>query len=181
MSLTIAKPIAPGHSFLFGHLLYFKTIMDTLPKDAHYELAFGEIFRQEFTRQGIFYIDLWPLSGLYLAVMSPKVAIQATQTSSLSCERPTLLKRFFKPIAGGSNLFDLTEKEWRPWRAIFSKGFSTEHILSLVPAMARTTNTYCDTLRMLARKGNMFYLDPTTLRFTIDMIGKTILCVLSAL
>ena len=99
--------------------------MDTLPPNAHYELAFGEIFREYFTREGAFYVDLWPLSGLYLAVISPTAAIEAAQTSDISCERPRLLERFFKPIAGGPNLFDLGEKDWRPWRAIFSKGFGT--------------------------------------------------------
>lgn len=152
-------------------------MIDRLPKGAHYELAFGDIFRQHFMKEGMFYLDLWPVSGLFFAVMSPKIAIQAAQTSSLACERPPLLERFFKPIAGGPNLFDLTEKEWKPWRAVFNKGFSTEHTLSLVPGMTRMTKTYCDTLRRLAEKGEMFYLDPTTLRFMMDMIGQTILYV----
>lgn len=169
--------MAPGHSFLFGHLLLIKKMMDALPKDAHYELAFGDIFRQYFARDGAFYIDLWPLSELYLAVISPTAAIQAAQTSGISCERPRLLERFFKPITGGPNLFDLSEKKWRPWRAIFNKGFSTEHVLSLVPGMISITSTYCDTLRKHAQKGDMFLLDPTTLRFTMDLIGKTVLCV----
>ena len=171
------KPVAPGHNFLFGHLLFFKTMMDALPKDAHYQLAFGDIFRKRFSREGAFYIDLWPLSGLYLAVISPTAAIQATQTSGISCERPRLLERFFKPIAGGPNLFDLIESDWRPWRAVFNKGFSTDHILSLVPAMISTTRIYCDTLQKLAKKNELFFLDPVTLRFTMDLIGKTLLCV----
>ncbi|EDN04175.1 predicted protein [Histoplasma mississippiense (nom. inval.)] len=33
-------PVAPGHSFLFGHLLYLKKILDCLPRDAHYQLGF---------------------------------------------------------------------------------------------------------------------------------------------
>ena len=171
------KPVAPGHSFLFGHLLFFKTIMDALPINAHYELAFGDIFRQHFTKEGAFYVDLWPLSGLYLALISPTAAMQAAQTSGISCERPRLLERFFKPIAGGPNLFDLVEAEWRPWRAVFNKGFSTEHVYSLVPGMINTTRIYCNSLRDFAHSGDMFFLDPTTLRYTMDLIGRTILCV----
>ena len=151
--------------------------MDTIPKDAHYQLAFGNIARQHFAREGLFYIDLWPLSGLYLAVVSPRAATQAAQTSSLAYDRPALLKRYFKPIAGGTNLFDLPEQEWRPWRAVFNKGFSTDHVLSLVPGMVKTTSVWIDRLRVIALKGNIFHLDPMTLRFTIDMIGKTILYV----
>ena len=89
-----------------------------------------------------------------------------------------MLRRFFKPIAGGPNLFDLPEKEWKPWRAIFSKGFGSDYILSLVPGMVKETSIYCETLRSLARKGDMFFLDPTTLRLTLDLVGRTVLCVI---
>lgn len=139
---------------------------------------FGDVARKHFVKGGVFYIDLWSLSGLFLTVISPDVAIQATQTdAALALERPYLLRRFFKPITGGSNLFDLPEKEWRPWRSVFSKGFGSDHILSLVPGMVREASVYCEILRSLAQQGDMFYLDPTTLRFTMDLIGKTILCV----
>jgi cytochrome P450 len=172
------QPVAPGHSFLFGHLLYLKKWNDTLPKGAHYQYMFGDIARKHFIKEGVFYIDLWPMSGLFLTVVSPSTAVQATQTNpNLSMERPALLRRFFMPITGGSNLFDLPEKEWKPWRSVFSKGFNTEHILSLVPGMVKETLVYSETLRSLASKGDMFFLDTTTLRFTMDMIGKTILCV----
>lgn len=174
------QPVAPGHSFLWGHLLYFKSVIEALPKGAHYQYAFGDIARKHFVKEGVFYIDLWPLNGLILAVISPNVAIQATQTDeNLALERPYMLRHFFKPIAGGPNLFDLPEKEWRPWRTIFSKGFASDHILSLVPGMVKEISIYCETLRSLAQKGDMFFLDPTTLRMTLDLVGRTVLCVIS--
>ncbi|MCJ1357540.1 MAG: hypothetical protein MMC33_007536 [Icmadophila ericetorum] len=106
------QPVAPEHSFIFGHLFYLKKFIDGLPRGAHYQYAFGDIARKHFTDQGAFYIDLWPLSGLFLAAVSPQVAIQAAQMNlALATERQHLLKRFFKPIAGGPNLFDLPEKE----------------------------------------------------------------------
>ena len=43
--------------------------------------------------------------------------------------------------------------------------------------MAKETVVYSETLRDLAQKGDIFYLDTTTLRFTLDMIGRTISCV----
>ena len=168
--------MAPEHSLLFGHLLFFKKVMDALPANAHYQLAFGNIFQQYFEKEGAFYLDLWPLSSLYLALISPTAATEATQTSEISCERPRLLERFFKPITGGPNLFDLPEKDWKPWRAVFNKGFGTEYISSLVPGMVGTTKMYCDNLRNLAHRGDIFLLDPVTLRFTIDLVGITILC-----
>ena len=169
------KPVAPNHSLLFGHLLYLKSMIDKLPKNAHYQYALGDIARAHFSKEGVFYIDLWPVSSLFLIVISPNVAIQIHTNPGMSMERPSLLPRFFKPICGGPSMFDLPENKWRPWRAVFSKGFSADHTLSLVPGMVDETITYCETLRHLALKGDMFCLDSTTLRFTIDIIGKTIL------
>lgn len=152
--------------------------MDTFPRGAHYQYAFGEIAREHFSEGGVYYIDLWPVNGLALIVVSPHAATQAMQTNaSLATERPAGLYRFFKPITGGPNLFDMPENEWKPWRAIFSKGFNAEHIQSLVPGMVREMTVYCETLRGLADKGDMFYLDPVTLRLTMDLIGRMIMSV----
>ena len=71
-----SQPVAPGHSFLFGHLLYLKSVLDRLPKNAHYEYAFATIAREEFFENGAFYMDLWPMSGLFFNVVSPQIATQ---------------------------------------------------------------------------------------------------------
>lgn len=113
---------------------------------------------------------------MMIVVTSPIVAAQVAQTNMEICyERAFMLRRFFKPIAGGPNLFDMAEREWRPWRAIFAKGFSTEHVTSLVPHVLRETKVYKERLRKLAREGEMFYLDLVTLRFMSDVMGRTIL------
>ena len=74
-------------------------------------------------------------------------------------------------------MFDMREHEWRPWRGAFNKAFSAEHVLSLVPDMIDETLAYSETLQKHSKEEKMFYLDLTTLRFTIDVIGKTILYV----
>ena len=113
-------------------------------------------------------------------IMSPDLAIQATQTSpEIASERPTRLDQFFRPLAGGPNLFDLPEKKWKPWRAVFNKGFSADHLSSLIPGMVEEALKYRDTLKKLALKGDLFQLDPITLRFTMDFIGRTVLLVIS--
>lgn len=85
------------------------------------------------------------------------------------------MSRFFKSIAGDPNLFDLSEKKGKPWRAIFAKGFNVDHALSLVPGTIKEILVFRNILRNIAHKGNMSYLDFKTLRFTIDLIGNTIL------
>ncbi|KAL8934630.1 MAG: hypothetical protein Q9216_005805, partial [Gyalolechia sp. 2 TL-2023] len=169
-------PCAPNHSFFFGHLLYLKGLKDGLPPNAHEQYMFADIAHDHFQDEGMFYVDLWPVSGMMIIVTSPLVATQVAQTNTkLSHDRASMLKRFFKPIAGGPNLFDMAEKEWRPWRQIFNKGFNTEQVINLVPHVLEETEVYKESLRTLARKGEMFYLDLVTLRFTIDVIGQTIL------
>ena len=171
-----AQPCAPHHNFLFGHLLYLKKRMDALPKNAHYQYMFADIAREHFQSEGLFYVDSWPASGMMMIVTSAVVAAQVTQTNTKICyERPSMLRRFFNPIAGGPNLFDMAEREWRPWRAIFAKGFSTEQVTSLVPHVLKETKVYKETLRELARKEEMFYLDLVTLRFMSDVMGRTVL------
>ena len=111
-----------------------------------------------------------------IIVTSPNVANQVAQTNTKICfDRASMLKRFFKPIAGGPNLFDMTEREWKPWRAVFNKGFSTEQVTNLVPHVLHETEIYKANLRELAGKGDIIYLDLVTLRFTMDVIGQTIL------
>ena len=150
--------------------------MDILPRNAHYQYMFADIAHEHFQHQGLFYVDLWPVSGMMIIVTSPTVATQVAQTNTNLCyDRAAMLERFFKPIAGGPSLFDMPEKEWKPWRAVFNKGFSAEHTHSLIPHIVEETKVYAEKLRELAGKDEMFFLDPITLRFCMDVIGTTIL------
>lgn len=167
-STDIKKPVAPNHSFYFGHLLFLKSYIDRLPKDAHYQYAFPDIARDHFPNQGAFYMDLWPMSGLYLAIVSPKISTEITQTNpKLHSERPEFLREFFKPISGGLSLFDLDEKDWKPWRAVFNKGFHSDFIYSLVPNMVTEAAVFANTLRGYAARQELCFLDPIALRFAI--------------
>lgn len=147
-----------------------------MPRDVHYQLGFATIAREQFYETGAFYMDLWPMSGLLFAVVSPKIGMEITQQNPrLTSERPKLLRQFLKPITGGSTLIDMEEKEWKPWRGIFNKAFHSDRVMSLVPDIVQEVLVYAQTLRGLAETGELCFLDPITLRFTIDVIGKTIL------
>jgi hypothetical protein len=102
------QPTAPNHSFLFGHLLYLKSVLDQLPKVVHYHFAFATIVREDFASEGAFYINLWPMSGHFHTVVSPKVATEITLTNpKLTSDHPELLRRLLKCITGGLTIFDL--------------------------------------------------------------------------
>lgn len=166
----------PPHSFALGHLLFLQKTLKTIPSDLHKMLYFGEILQRDFAKQGIFYMDLWPFSEPFVFIMSPTLATQATQTNDKICmERPPQLDAWFKPLAGGPNLFDLPEKQWKPWRNIFNQGFSNTHTLSLVPGIVTEAHIYRQKLLEQAQKQEMFFLDPTTIRFMMDVMGRTVL------
>jgi len=63
-------------------------------------MPLGDVAREHFSKEGVYYIDLWPVSGLFLTVVSPNVANQIHANPEISMERPSLLPRFFKPICG---------------------------------------------------------------------------------
>ncbi|PGH05688.1 hypothetical protein GX51_02848 [Blastomyces parvus] len=169
-------PVAPGHSLLFGHLLYFKRTLDRLPRDVHHQFGLATIAREQFYETGAFYIDLWPMSGLFFIVVSPKTGIEITQQNpKLTSNHPELLRRYLKPITGGPTILDMDEKEWKPWRGIFNKAFHSDRVMALVPGIVEEVLIYAETLRGLAETGEMCFLDPITLRFAIDIIGKSVL------
>ena len=166
----------PAHSFAFGHMLVLQSIFKHLPSDLHKMLYFGEIMQRDFSKGGIYYIDLWPFSEPIIMIVDPDLATQATQTNSkISMQRPPSLQRWFAPFVGGPNLFDLPEKEWKPWRQLFNQGFSAGQNLSLVPLIVEESLTYCETLRKLARQGDIIKFDAITLRYIMDVMGRTMM------
>ena len=152
-------------------------MLNKLPPNAHYQSAMGDIARQHYLQDGLFYMDLWPVSGLLFVNVSPHIANQMHANPAMSMQRPVLLPRWFYPICGGPSLFDMREHEWKRWKGVFSKVFSSELTLSLVPDMVDETLVCCESLNEMAENGEIFKLDLLTLRFTIDVIGKTILSV----
>ena len=162
----------PKFSWIMGHLLAAKPVMDALPKDAHINVVATELSRA-FTKTDAFYLDFWPFSRTMLIVSSPSAAIQVTQKYNLP--KPTLLHDYFLPITGGANLFTMPEEQWKPWREIFNPGFSANYILEQLSHIVQEVLVYCDILREHARHGDIFSLDETTLNLTMDIIGAVTL------
>ncbi|KAI9876366.1 MAG: hypothetical protein M1830_006660 [Pleopsidium flavum] len=162
----------PEFSWIMGHLLAAKPVMDALPSDAHTNVVTTELSRG-FTTTDAFYMDFWPFSRTILAVSSPSAAMQVTQQYNLP--KPALLHDYFLPLTGGANLFTMTEAQWKPWRATFNPGFSASCILEKVPHIVEEVAVYCEILREHARKADVFSLDETTLSLTMDIIGTVTL------
>ena len=163
----------PPHSFAAGHLPSLASIVNLYPRNGIKVYLFGELVRL-FGKSGAVYLDLWPLAEPFLVITSPYLANQVA-TTAIAYEKPDALRTWFYSLAGGISMFDAPGEKWKSLRALFNRGFSANHLLSLIPIMVEETEVYCDILRQHAKKGDMFYLDPTNLRFMLDVIGRTAL------
>jgi cytochrome P450 len=162
----------PAHSFIAGHLGVLASIIKLYPKDAIKVYLFGELSRQA-SNSGACYMDLWPFSEPFLLITSPYLANQATSHPALALEKPDALRKWVWSLAGGISIFDAPASRWKPLRALFNRGFSASHLMTLVPLMVEETEVYCETLREKARGGEMCFLDPVNLRLMLDIIGRT--------
>lgn len=162
----------PDHSFAAGHLQTLASMVKLYPKDAIKVYLFGEVNRR-FSRSGACYLDLWPFAEPFLVITSPYLANQVSSNSAIALEKPDALRKWFWSITGGISIFDAPSDQWKPLRRLFSRGFSANHFMTLVPCMVEEAQVYCETLREKAREGNMFFMDPINLRLMLDIIGQT--------
>jgi cytochrome P450 len=161
---------------VFGHLLFVKRVMRSLPRDVHRDLVFGEIVRHHFPREGIVYLDPWPAAPPIILITSAKLTAQAAQSNaSVAADRPPEVRAYLRPLTGRPTMFDTPERESKQSRALFGKGFAAANVRAMVPGMVAECLVYRDKLRKHARNGDMFYLNPQTLRLTFDVIGRTVL------
>jgi sterigmatocystin biosynthesis cytochrome P450 monooxygenase len=163
----------PPHHAVFGHLQIVGGIMSKLPSDVHGHLLPHQI-RLMFPELGpIFYIDTWPFGPPILAVASLDGVRQITQVHSLP--KFHALRDFLRPVTGGSDLVTMEGNEWKQWRNIFNPGFSSSHLRSLIPEMLKDVSIFCEILRDLAEKRDIFLMDPLTTRLSLDVISRVTL------
>ncbi|KAJ8060141.1 hypothetical protein OCU04_010491 [Sclerotinia nivalis] len=164
----------PPHNFLAGHLIELSNAMKGLPTDALKVYFFAALSRQ-YSRNGAFYLDLYPFAAPFLVITSPFLANQVVQSTPVSCRKPDALRTWFWSITGGISMFDAEYDEWKDLRGLFARGFSNKYLMGLVPGIVDEVGTYTSGLREKARNGEMIELDGINLRFMIDLIGNTAL------
>jgi len=79
------------------------------------------------------------------------------------------------PKSVAFELVTMEGKEWKAWRNIFSPGFNSSHLMTLVPEIMEEISTFCKILRELARKPDIVLMDPLTTKLSLDIIGRVAL------
>ena len=163
----------PPHHPVFGHLPFVAGIMSKLPSDVHGHVLPHQIQLQLPEIGPMFYVDTWPFGPPILAVASPDPAYQITQLHSLP--KFHALRKYMRPMTGGNDLVTMEGKEWKTWRTIFSPGFQSGHLMTLVPEIMQDLLSFCEILRELARKPDIVLMDPLTTKLSLDIIVRVAL------
>ncbi|MCJ1337985.1 hypothetical protein MMC09_003269 [Bachmanniomyces sp. S44760] len=163
----------PPHNPIFGHLTLVGATLAPLPSDAHRHYIADGIRRAYPDLGPTYYIDTWPFGPPMLVLQEPSALYQATQEHSL--RKYSLLENYIRPLTGGGDLLIMEGKEWKTWRAIFNPGFSQSHLMTLVPGILEDTLTFCEILREQVQKGSICKLEDSTIKLTMDVIGRVTL------
>ncbi|OLN98047.1 P450 monooxygenase AflN 3, partial [Colletotrichum chlorophyti] len=165
-------PMPPHHPIL-GHLGLMLSIMISLPRDIMPTVALADQVRRRYPHlDKAFYLDMWPLTGPMLMVISPDLMRQATQGET-SLPKVAFLKNYIKPLSGGHDLVSMEGEEWKQWRDVFRPAFS--RATELVPNIVENICVFRDQLVGRAKSRNcVFQLHHSALMLAMDMSGKAI-------
>lgn len=163
----------PPHHPVFGHIFVLAAVMSKLPKDAHPHYLPDQLRRRYPDLGPIFYLDAWPFITLTLVVASPETLVQIT-TEHVLPKFPAI-KDFLFPLANGKDLVSMDGPEWKYWRNIFNPGFSSNHLMTLVPDIVRETTVFCDVLEDHAAKKDILRMKDLTDNLAMDVIGEVVL------
>ncbi|KKK22293.1 aflN/ verA/ monooxygenase [Aspergillus ochraceoroseus] len=155
----------PEFKLLAGHFAALKQTIQGMPPNATLHSIMLKL-SQQFP-SGIFYINLWPFSGTWMIVATMTAA---SQIQSLNLTKPAILRRPLETITGGPSLISMHGETWKRWRALFNPGFNPAYLIGLAPNIADEVAVFRNQLRKKAQQGDIFSLEPLTLRLTVDTI-----------
>lgn len=100
-----------------------------------------------------------------LVVISPTLASQFTQERSLP--KYEGMRHFLQSLTR-HDLVTTKGQMWKMWRSIFNPGFSSHHLMGLVPEIMGDVMIFRDILR--EHVSQVFTLDDAALHVTMDVI-----------
>lgn len=163
----------PPYNPVFGHLLIVGKLMATIPSNSHGQYLPG-LLRRAYPNLGPnFYLDTWPLSSPILFIAEPATLHQVTQEHSLP-KHPEL-REFLRPLTNGLDILSLDGQMWKTWRTIYNPGFNLNHLMTLTPVIVEETSIFCEILRELTQRQEMFRMKDFTDKLAIDVVGNVVL------
>ncbi|EME42887.1 hypothetical protein DOTSEDRAFT_153057 [Dothistroma septosporum NZE10] len=163
----------PPHSMIWGHLKVMGEVAAANPRRVHPHVYPDQV-RKKYNLGSYFVLDTWPFGyDPMIAVMDPDVCQQ------LSVENNTLkhpsMRAFLEPLVGEDDMVSSDGQAWSKWRKMFNPGFSSQHLMTLVPGIVDDVLIYVKKLTNYAERNQVFRLEEDTTRLTVDVIGKVTL------
>lgn len=133
---------------------------------------YPHLLRKKFNLGSAFFVDVSPFGyDPFIAVMDPAVC---QQVSDYNAKKHRSMQSFLVPLLGRDDMVSTNGELWKRWRTMFNPGFSTQHLMTLVPGIVDDVLVYVDKLNEHVDMGDVFRLEEETTRLTIDVIGKVV-------
>lgn len=162
----------PPRSYLFGSLISMGKVIAKQPA-----LAAPQTFilglKEEYNLGDYFYVDTWPAAAPIMMIMNTEMANELTN-KNFAPKHP-IVDDFMKNFGGPGNLVSSEGAEWKKWRSVFNPGFSSGHLMTLVPAIVDQCKVFCDLMEAKAKNNELFRMETNATKLTIDIICKLVL------
>jgi cytochrome P450 len=162
----------PPRSYLFGSLISMGKVIAKQPAQAAPQ-TFVLGLKEEYRLGDFWYLDTWPAGPPMLMIMNTEMANEITN-KNFAPKHP-LVGEFMKNFGGPGNLVSTDGPEWKKWRSIFNPGFSSNNLMTLVPAIVNQCKVFCDLMEQKAKRNELFRMETAATKLTIDIICKLVL------
>lgn len=122
----------------------------------------------------VLYLDFWPLvSTPIMMISSPIMARQLLH--QMPKKHDGTVQFMQTQITGGHELLTMEGPMWKYWRSTFAHGFSSSHIMTVIPELIEEALVFRDILREKAKEGVRFSLESMTANLAADLVGRFML------
>lgn len=108
-----------------------------------------------------------------MTISSPAMARQLMH--HMPTKPDVLVQYMHSDIAGGHQLLTMEGPMWKYWRNTFAHGFSSSHIMSVIPELIEEVLVFRDILLEKAEEGGKFPLESVTRNLAADLVGRFML------
>lgn len=169
----IGLPSPPMKHWVLGNIDVMARTVPLYPNDAHPQGIFLYL-QQKYNLPAVWYLDLWPVADSFIFTNDPLIASRYATTGQ-SLPKSASFKRYIDALLGVNNIVSTEGAHWKSLRSMFNPGFSSAHLMNLVPYIVEASLTFVDILREKAATNELFLLEDQATRLTIDIIGKVVL------
>lgn len=108
-----------------------------------------------------------------MTISSPSMARQLLH--QMPVKSNYLVQYMHSQITGGPELFTMEGPMWKYWSSTFAHGFSSSHIMTVIPELIEEALVFREILREKAEEGVRFPLESITTTLAADLVGRFML------